>query len=120
MLTREFLTEVRSLLQPDGIVAANTFSSSRLYSNESVTYNSVFGQFYNLRGNNRIILAANGPLPSTDEVVHNSRRFVATFPQFDAHPQELLAMFSTRPDWDTSARVLTDQYSPANLLNGPP
>jgi hypothetical protein len=29
-------------------------------------------------------------------------------------------MFSTRPDWDTKARVLTDQYSPSNLLNGPP
>ena len=28
MLTREFLSEVRSLLQPDGIVAANTFSSA--------------------------------------------------------------------------------------------
>ncbi|HEY4972601.1 MAG TPA: fused MFS/spermidine synthase, partial [Steroidobacteraceae bacterium] len=36
MLTREFLTEVRSLLQPAGIVAANTFSSSQLYQNESV------------------------------------------------------------------------------------
>jgi spermidine synthase len=120
MLTREFLTEVRSLLQPAAIVAANTFSSSRLYSNESVTYGSVFGQFYNLRANNRIILASNAPLPSTDEVARNSRRFAATFAQFDAQPQDLLAMFSTRPDWDSSARILTDQYSPANLLNGPP
>ena len=63
MLTREFLTEVRSLLTPDGVVAANTFSSSRLYQNESVTYRSVFGPFYNLKSGNRVILAANGALP---------------------------------------------------------
>jgi hypothetical protein len=26
-------------------------------------------------------------------------------------------MMSTRVDWNTSARVLTDQYSPSNVLN---
>jgi hypothetical protein len=26
-------------------------------------------------------------------------------------------MFSVKRDWDAQARVLTDQYSPANLLN---
>jgi spermidine synthase len=31
--------------------------------------------------------------------------------------QSLLPLFSTRADWDSAARVLTDQYSPANLLN---
>ena len=29
----------------------------------------------------------------------------------------VLALFSTQRDWDPEARVLTDQYSPANLLN---
>ena len=29
-------------------------------------------------------------------------------------------MMSTRPDWDESARILTDQYSPSNLLNARP
>jgi len=120
MLTREFLTEVRSLLQPAGIVAANTFSSSRLYQNESVTYSSVFGEFYNLRSGNRVILATNGPLPSIDEVTRNSRRFTAAFEPYGFSAPSVLLMFSTRPDWDPSARVLTDQYSPSNLLNGRP
>ncbi len=120
MLTREFLTEVRSLLQPGGIVAANTFSSSRLYQNESVTYSSVFGTFYNLRSGNRVILASNAALPSIDEATRNSRRFATTFEPYGFTPQSVLARFSTRPDWDPSARVLTDQYSPSNLLNGPP
>jgi spermidine synthase len=120
MLTREFLGEVRSLLQPGGIVAANTFSSSQLYQNESVTYSSVFGEFYNLRSGNRVILAANGPLPSIDEVTRNSRRFAAAFEPYGFSASTVLLMFSTRPDWDPGARVLTDQYSPSNLLNGRP
>jgi spermidine synthase len=120
MLTREFLTEVRSLLAPGGIVAANTFSSSKLYNNESVTYADVYGQFYNLRSSNRVILASNAPLPSIDEATRNSRRFAAAFEPYGVSAQTLLPMFSTRPDWDPKARILTDQYSPSNLLNGPP
>ena len=35
LLTQEFLREVKGVLAPGGIVAANTFSSSRLYDHES-------------------------------------------------------------------------------------
>jgi hypothetical protein len=28
-----------------------------------------------------------------------------------------VALFSTRVDWDRQTKVLTDQFSPANLLN---
>lgn len=120
MLTREFLMQVRSLLTPDGIVAANTFSSSRLYQNESVTYQSVFGRFYNLKSSNRVILAANGPLPSMQTVTRNSQLFDRAFRPFGLAPADVLARFSTRVDWNPRARVLTDQYSPANLLNALP
>jgi spermidine synthase len=118
LLTREFLSEVRRLLNPGGVVAANTFSQSKLYSNESVTYHAVFGEFYNVKSGNRVILASNGPLPSVDTVTRNSRRFVNSFDTFGISTQRLLEQFSTRIDWDPGARVLTDQYSPANLLNG--
>jgi spermidine synthase len=120
MLTREFLSEVRALLQPDGIVAANTFSSSQLYQNESVTYSSVFGQFYNLHSGNRVILAANGALPSIYDATLNSRHLAAAFEPYGFESSAVLLMFSTQPDWDPGARVLTDQYSPSNLLNGRP
>ena len=43
LLTQEFLQEVKSLLAPGGVLAANTFSSSRLYDHESTTYAAVFG-----------------------------------------------------------------------------
>ncbi len=31
--------------------------------------------------------------------------------------KDVLPMFTSTPDWDTKARVLTDQWMPANLLN---
>ncbi|MGH8143573.1 MAG: spermidine synthase [Steroidobacteraceae bacterium] len=117
MLTREFLEEVRALLTPGGIVAANTFSSSRLYQNESVTYRAVFGPFYNLKSGNRVILAAKDTLPSLQQAAANSRRFEDAFRFYGFSADAVLARFSTRVDWDPTARVLTDQYSPANLLN---
>jgi spermidine synthase len=117
MLTKEFLEEVRSTLEPGGIVAANTFSMSRLYSNESVTYQGVFGSFYNLKRSNRIILATNGPLPPLDVVRRNGARYAEALARMGSSSQTLLDSFTTVPDWDTKARVLTDQYSPANLLN---
>jgi spermidine synthase len=117
LLTREFLRQVAALLRPGGVVAANTWSSSRLYPNESVTYHAVFGDFYNLKSGNRIILATSGALPSLDQIRRNSERYSEAFTPYGFTPQLLLPLFSTQMDWDPAARVLTDQYSPANLLN---
>jgi hypothetical protein len=49
LLTREFLLEIKGLLTEHGVLAANTFASSRLYDFESATYFSVFGDFYRLK-----------------------------------------------------------------------
>lgn len=118
MLTREFLAQVRALLTPGGIVAANTFSSSRLYQNESVTYRAVFGTFYNLKSANRVILASNGALPGLAQIRQNAARLDDSFRSMGFRADRLLPLFSTSVDWDPNARILTDQYSPANLLNG--
>lgn len=117
LLTQEFLREVKSLLAPDGVLAANTFSSSRLYNHESVTYASVFGTFYNLKRENRVILAANGQLPTLDAIRGNSRVHANLMKSMGVEAANLLPLFTTRVDWNARARVLTDQYSPANLLN---
>ncbi|MCC7463841.1 MAG: fused MFS/spermidine synthase [Gammaproteobacteria bacterium] len=117
LLTQEFLREVRSLLRPGGVLAANTFSSSRLYHNESVTYRSVFGDFYNLKGANRVILACNGELPPLPAIRQHSQAFEHAYSALGFSAHQMLQRFSTVPDWNPAARVLTDQYSPANLLN---
>lgn len=117
LLTREFLQEVKALLAPGGVLAANTFSSSRLYDHESTTYASVFPEFFNLKRENRVIIAANGPLPNADQLKANSARFERGFDSFGISANKLLPLFSRKQDWERNARILTDQYSPANLLN---
>jgi spermidine synthase len=117
LLTQEFLTEVKSLLAPGGVLAANTFSSSRLYDHESATYAAVFPQFFNLKRENRVIIATNGPLPAHAQLEANSARFAAAFDSFGFSGERMLSLFSRERDWKSGARVLTDQYSPANLLN---
>lgn len=117
LLTKEFLQEVASLLTPEGVLAANTFSSSRLYDHESVTYAAVFGSFYNLKSDNRVILASKAGLPAKAQIERNAARFKTPFARFGIDVERHADMFSTRVDWDRQARVLTDQFSPANLLN---
>ncbi|MFC4312184.1 spermidine synthase [Steroidobacter flavus] len=117
LLTQEFLKEVKALLAPGGVLAANTFSSSRLYDHESTTYASVFPEFFNLKKENRVIIAANGPLPDAEQLQANSQRFEGAFDTFGMSTSKLLPLFSTKQDWERDARILTDQYSPANLLN---
>jgi spermidine synthase len=117
LLTREFISEVKSILNPNGVLTANTFSSSRLYDHESVTYASVFPQFFNLKSANRVIVAKNGDLPTDDQIRASAHRWKSSFEQLGFEHSNLSDMFSRKVDWNPRARVLTDQYSPANLLN---
>ncbi|NDP62202.1 fused MFS/spermidine synthase [Polaromonas sp.] len=118
MLTREYLLEVKSLLEKDGVLAANTFSSSRLYDAESATYASVFGGFFNLKTENRVILAKNGGLPPMAQIQANARQLEPKLNLFGTGKDWLLPLFSTKIDWPEGTRILTDQYSPVNLMNG--
>ena len=119
LLTQEFLREVKYLLTADGVLAANTFSSSRLYDHESTTYQAVFGEFYNLRikQRNRIILIHLGGLPAREALERNAAALEEKFKPLGFGGDWLLPLFSTERDWDPDARILTDQYSPSNLLN---
>jgi spermidine synthase len=117
LLTQEFLQEVKSLLAPGGVLAANTFSSSGLYDHESVTYEKVFEKFFNLKRENRVIVTRLGALPEREQLRENAQQFVDAFDSYGSDAADLLQLFTQERDWDPKARVLTDQYSPANLLN---
>jgi spermidine synthase len=117
LMTREFLTSVSELLAPGGVLAANTFSTSRLYNNESVTYEAVFHRFFNIKRENRLIFAAPGGLPNLQTMRANAAIFAKPFADDGVDGGALAAAMKEDPDWDRRARILTDQYSPANLLN---
>jgi spermidine synthase len=119
MLTKEFLEEVKQILTPAGVMATNTFSRSGLYPNESATYEAVFGPFYNLKQDkgNRIIVAQKNGIPPLENVLANAVALEDAFNQFGVPRDWLFPYFISERDWPADARILTDQYSPANLLN---
>ncbi|TMO76895.1 spermidine synthase [Pseudoalteromonas sp. S3776] len=123
LLTKEFFEEVKSVLAEGGVIAANTFSSSKLYEHESATYHSVFGDFINVsrpNRSNRIILAGVKTMPTQAQL---NKRIKALAPRLKKYDVDMKAistyMQSTKnnQDWPANTKILTDQYSPANLLN---
>jgi spermidine synthase len=122
MLTREFLQEVKANMAPDGVIVANTFSDSALYDHESATYRDVFGPYFNLKQANRIILGRRDGI-KPDDLAAARKNAVALEGELEERgvsAQFLLALLDPDIDWDPGARLLTDQYSPSNLLNALP
>lgn len=117
MLTKEFLQEVRGLLTDKGVLAANTFSSSRLSDHESATYYNVFGNFYRMVNGNRVILLRMGGLPEMGEIGRNAATLDTRLHPLGAEKDELLSMLAIESGWPADTRILTDQFSPSNLLN---
>lgn len=122
MMTSEFLAEVKSLLTEDGTLVANTWSSSRLYDYESVTYQKVFGHFLNFKmvdeqnRGNRIIITSKRPLPSNRQLQQRLSLLQDKLTVYGIPLANYPALMSPEVDWNTSVRPLTDQYSPVNLL----
>ncbi len=117
MLTKEFFQEVRGLLTDKGVLAANTFAASRLTDYESATYYNVFGDFYRMSRNNRVILLRMGGLPAMAEISKNAASLDARLKPLGAEKDDLLPLLAIESGWPANTRVLTDQYSPSNLLN---
>lgn len=121
LMTKEWLEEVKSILTDDGVVVANTFSASRLYHNESVTYEAAFGWIRNVkqRSGNRLILTGNIDPVSREEMIEMAKKLDASrFEKFGVDPVWVAHQVRDEADWNEEARVLTDQYSPVNLLQG--
>jgi len=123
LLTQEFLQEAKNILTPNGILSANTFSVSGLYAHESATYKKVFGDFYNVRNyknSNRIILTAKGELPSSEMITQRAKKLHDRLIPFSVNLSKIseqMTSTSVDQDWPEETKLLTDQFSPANLLN---
>jgi spermidine synthase len=109
-------------MAPGGVIVATTFSHSVLYDHESATYHEVFGPFFNLKLENRIVLGRKGGIAPDDRLSagRNAAALEAEFRRQGVSTDYLLTLMNPAMDWDTDARILTDQYSPSNLLNAMP
>jgi spermidine synthase len=119
MMTREYFAEVKSILADDGVLGANSHTGSKLYDAESATYAAVFGSYFNLVHLNRIVLFRNNGLPAIAELQANAEHLAGRLQSIGVDKGWLLPLFTTDVHWPDGTRILTDQYSPANLLNGP-
>lgn len=121
LTTVEFLEEVKQVLSPQGVLASNTFSSSKYYHHESSTYAEVFGKFFVMQtnaGSNRVILySEDDQLLTIENIEANVKALGKTLEKYDVDAELMLRSIDTMPMWNESARPLTDQYSPANILN---
>lgn len=120
MMTKEYLEEVKALAKDDGIIMANTFSTSDLFHHESATYAEVFGPMYQInfkdKKTNRVIVVSNKKLPEKRELLKNANEMKGILQIYGVDTLALFDAISDEVNWDTEATVLTDQYSPANLL----
>jgi spermidine synthase len=119
LTTMEFLEEVKALLNEDGVLVANTFSTSKLYHHESVTYTNVYGNFFNFKmpiTGNRVIVTNGKPLPSRKQLQDRANKLSGRMTKYFVNIEDFPKYMSRDRDWDESKRPLTDQFAPANLL----
>lgn len=119
LMTQEFLSEINSVLAENGVLAANTFSNSELYNYESATYYAVFNHFYNVRFNkhsNRVILSKKGALPTSKALLKKAHAMHEKISAYNVNLPTLVSLMDDTIDWPIKTRLLTDQYSPANLI----
>jgi spermidine synthase len=123
LMTKEFLEEAKALLSDNGMLSSNTFSLSELYSHESATFKAVFGDFYqvaNKTNSNRIILVSKAGFSKGSISESNISKLAPKLSLYGVDIESLyLNMVNTKnkQNWPHNTRVLTDQFSPANLLN---
>lgn len=119
LLTKEFLEETQSLLTDDGVLVANTFSSSKLYHHETATYHAVFGDFYSLQKGynqgNRVIMIPK-IMPTNAELSERLIKLEPRLADYNIKLMNMLAFLEIEKLPEEEYKVLTDQYSPANLL----
>ena len=97
---------------------------SSLYDHESVTYAEVFGEFINFRipeSANRMIIVP-GTQPDEETLHARANTLLPRLRAYNVPIRRYARIIAkgrdSKPDWRTNARILTDQYSPANLLQG--
>ncbi len=122
LMSREYLQENQSILSTKGVLASNTFSTSALYDHESATYASVFTylvSFKRAETNNRVLFAPTHK-PEQKNIMRRAEAFKTRMTEYDVpiieYAKDISKALSAKPDWNENARILTDQYSPANLL----
>lgn len=122
MTTREFLSEVKSKLKPKGLVASNIWSpsSNKFHYSEILTYQSVFPQLYLfggiLSGNHIFIGTKDAGVTSKEDLLRQAEK-ITKCPEFDFSLSSIIEeQYEYATEKAVEGKILTDDYSPADLL----
>jgi spermidine synthase len=121
LTTVEFVSTVKRVLAPDGILAANMCIDDDLYGCQARTYKMVFGNvtpFIGHRSGNVILISQNGrakPLSLKEASAALGHTHLPKGSQID--PRYIISTLSEEQNWSDNGPVLTDMWAPVeNLL----
>ena len=120
LMTKEFLEELKGILDDDGVVVANVFYSSRLFDAEFNTFKSVFGKcqaYLGFDSMNAMLVSPgkNCPVLTAKQA---EQRATALEAEHRFYFDILRVANQIRPNLriDPRAKVLTDDLAPVNRL----
>jgi spermidine synthase len=120
LMTREFLTELRGILAPDGVVVANVFYDNRLFDAELKTFADVFGPcqaFFGVTSVNAMIVAGGPKLQTlTAEEAAKRAATLQAAHQFTFDMRTVAARLRLDVVPQARAMLLTDDQAPVDSL----
>jgi spermidine synthase len=94
LLTDKFMSNVKRILKPGGVVAMNTFTSSETYAQEGDLIKKAFGKLYSLIvGYTRVVITMKGAFVSLDEIQARANLWVYKFAHLDVNVKTLYDLF---------------------------
>lgn len=121
LMTLEFLSESKRLLRPGGVFLANTFHGTALYPHESATYQKAFGWFLESRVfGNRVILTGKRAQPTREELLLHAIPLHHKLERFGVDMIQIAGEYAESQPGRFRNRILTDGFSPANILRSRP
>jgi spermidine synthase len=117
LTTKEFLQEVFYLLKDGGCVVSNIHSKNKLYEYQQRTYSEVALQNYVFEGAvNTIVISRQQKNNLTHQEVRKKLIQLQNQFQFSFNLDSIGKRLIEKPSWDTEGDILTDDYSPVNVL----
>ena len=117
LTTKEFLQEVFELLNDNGCIASNVHNNNKLYGYQQRTYANVAPQSYIFEGkNNAIIVSTRQRTKKTRQEIKDSIFQLQGLHGFSFNLETVGELLIKKPTWPTQGEILTDNFSPVNIL----
>lgn len=116
LTTKEFLEEIFLVLRDGGCVVSNIHHSNKLYEYQQRTFTKVALQNYVFEGNNAIVISTQQKDKLSREEVEKKIFQIQNKYQFSFNLNSIGKKLIEIPTWDTDGDILTDDYSPVNVL----